>query len=311
VARIEQGVHLRQCNSNKPIVILSDWAEQDIALAVEHKLELVVHDLAQVDSLEKSSMVGELAPVWLKIDSGMGRLGVAPEEAETAIARIRHLITGTNQLRLMTHLACADEPDNPATTAQLDRFSAAIGDWDGDISIANSAAILGWPETLTPGPRLRYAGDNWVRPGLMLYGVSPFPGRSAADLGLEPVMSFEGRLISVRRLSRGSRVGYGGEWLAERDSVVGVIDIGYGDGYPWRIPGGTRVAVNGVTAPIVGRVSMDLISIDLTDAPGSNPGDRVVLWGRAPDVSELAGQAGTIAYELLTGVGPRVRRICE
>jgi alanine racemase len=309
VARIEQGIRLRRRIPNKPIVILSSWADaQDLGLAAEHALELVAHDPAQISLLEKATQAP--AALWLKIDTGMGRLGIAPAEVEATVERIRAAGPGT-ELRLMTHLACADELDNPATSRQLERFADAIGQWDGDVSIANSAAIMAWPDALRPGAGLHYSGDNWVRPGLMLYGVSPFPERSAADLGLEPAMSFEGRLIAVRRLPAGRHVGYGGEWQAGRDSVVGVVDVGYGDGYPWRIPGGTPVAVAGGMAPVVGRISMDLISVDLTDLPGAETGARAVLWGVEPNVSELAERAGTIAYELLTGVGPRVRRIYE
>ncbi len=316
VARLEEGVRLRKSIRNKPIVILNAWTDQqDLAYAREHDLQLVVHDQAQIELLE-SAPIGDSADsdwvhVWLKIDSGMGRLGVAPGDVQTSIGRLQVCAATAPDLGLMTHLACADEPDNPATQAQIACFAETIGEWDGDVSIANSAAVLAWPETLSVGTRLRYSGQNWVRPGLMLYGVTPFTNRSAAELGLEPVMSFEGRLISVRALSRGSRVGYGGDWLATRDSVLGVINVGYGDGYPWRLKGGTPVVINGSRVPVVGRISMDLISLDLTDVPGARIGDTAVLWGAEPDVFDLAQRAGTTPYELLTGVGSRVKRICD
>jgi len=313
VARIEEGVRLRRVDTVKPIVVLSDWADPgEVALALENKLQLVVHDAAQIDLLESplpDDFSGrECLTIWLKVDSGMGRLGIAPTETRNAIERIRACSLVAPGLRLMTHLACADEVEKSATADQLRCFSDAIGAWDGDVSIANSAGILGWPETLGTGPILRYSGDNWVRPGLMLYGVSPFASKTAADLGLQPVMSLEARLIAVRRLGKGARVGYGGDWQAPRDSIVGVVDIGYGDGYSWRLPGGTPVLVKDVVAPLIGRVSMDLISVDLTDVADARVGDRVVLWGSEPDVGSLADRAGTIAYELLTGVGQRVRR---
>jgi alanine racemase len=241
----------------------------------------------------------------------MGRLGIAPGDVQESIKRLLACDAVAPDLRLMTHLASADELDNSMTPEQITCFADAIGQWAGDVSIANSAALLGWPETLSAGSRLRYEGQNWVRPGLMLYGVSPFPQQSATELGLEPVMSLEGRVISVRALTRGSRVGYGGDWQAARDSVLGVIDVGYADGYPWRLNGGTPVIVNGSVAPVVGRVSMDMISVDLTDVPGAIVGDRAVLWGSDPDVADLAQRAGTTPYELLTGVGPRVTRVYE
>jgi len=313
VARIQEGVRLRRVDAAKPIVVLSDWADQeDVGLALDNELQLVVHNEAQIDLLElpipNESSGHERLTIWLKVDSGMGRLGIAPTDARNAIDRIRASSSVASCLRLMTHLACADEAGNSATADQLQCFSDAIGAWDGDVSIANSAGILSWPETLAPGPTLQYSGDNWVRPGLMLYGISPFPAKTSADLGLQPVMSFEARLIAVRRLRKGARVGYGGDWQAPRDSIVGVVDVGYGDGYPWRLPSGTPVLVEDVVAPLIGRVSMDLISVDLTDVAGARVGDRVVLWGSEPDVASLADRAGTISYELLSGVGGRVRR---
>jgi alanine racemase len=311
VARIEEGARLRKLSPRKPIVVLNAWADQqDVAIAREHDLELVVHDLAQIAVLESASNRPALR-VWLKIDTGMGRLGIRSEDVAASIQRIQTCDGIAPQLRLMTHLACADEPDNPATPAQIECFANAIGQWDGDVSIANSAAVLAWPETVSQQGPLSYGGENWVRPGLMLYGISPLAGQSAEALGLEPVMSLEGRLISLRTIKRGSRVGYGGDWEASRDSVLGVIDVGYGDGYPWRLQSGTPVAVNGSLAPVVGRISMDLISVDLTDVPGPVIGDTAVLWGAEPNVADLARRAGTSPYELLTGIGSRVRRICE
>jgi alanine racemase len=316
VARIDEGIRLRKSNRNKPIVVLNAWTDQqDLANAFEHDLQLVVHDQAQIEMLENIPTGGAADSnplhIWLKVDSGMGRLGITPDNVQSSINRLRACNAIAPDLRLMTHLACADEPDSPATQAQIDCFAETIGRWEGDVSIANSAAVLAWPETLSTGLRLRYSGQNWVRPGLMLYGVTPFANQSAADLGLEPVMSFEGRLISVRTLSRGSHVGYGGDWQATRDSVLGVINVGYGDGYPWRLKGGTPVSINGARVPVVGRISMDLISLDLTDLPGAKIGDTAVLWGDEPDVVDLARRAGTTPYELLTGVGSRVTRICD
>jgi alanine racemase len=316
VARIDEGVRLRRSerNKNKPIVILNAWTgEEDLALAREHDLQLVVHDRSQIEALEnaRGAAAESQLHIWLKVDSGMGRLGVSPGDLEESIERIRACRGVAPDLRLMTHLACADELPSEATDAQIGCFADAIGHWDGDVSIANSAAVLGWPETLTAGARLRYAGQNWVRPGLMLYGITPFSDRSAAELGLRPVMSLEGRLIAVRPLDRGSRVGYGGDWQAARNTIVGVIDVGYGDGYPWRLGGQAPVIVNDVSVPVLGRISMDLISVDLTDVAGAKVGDKAVLWGDEPDVTDLALRAGTTAYELVTGVGSRVRRVCE
>jgi len=215
-------------------------------------------------------------------------------------------------LCLMTHLSCADETSRSVTDDQLRLFGETIGDWHGDISIANSAGILGWPESVAPaGPKLRYSGRNWIRPGLMLYGVSPLAGRTALQCGLEPAMSFEGHLLTVRDLAEGATVGYGADWQAARDSRIGVVNIGYADGYPWRLSNEAKVCVAGSAVPVIGRVSMDMISVDLTDVPEAGPGDAVVLWGQEPTVTELAELAGTSPYELLTRVGSRVVRRYE
>jgi len=308
VARVVEALRLRELPVDHPIVVMSeDVGLDEIECACEHDLSLVIHSEAQVELLAQWTR-GPIPPIWLKIDSGMGRLGLAPDRFEWAMQRLRNGSAVNSEPVLMTHLACADDTDNPTTAAQLQRFGDAIGAWAGDVSIANSAGILGWPDALQSGAQLRYAGRNWLRPGLMLYGVSPFPGQAPADISLEPVMALQARLIDVRQLPAGSAVGYGGDWEAARDSRVGVVNIGYADGYPWRIPGGTLVAVNGGKAPVVGRISMDMISVDLTDLPQAQVGDVVTLWGDSPHVSELAAAACTSPYELLTGVGNRVER---
>jgi alanine racemase len=168
--------------------------------------------------------------------------------------------------------------------------------------------VLGWPETVNPEPLMRYSGRNWVRPGLMLYGISPLNNRTALECGLKPAMSFEGRLLVVRDLPEGGTVGYGSEWSATRDSRIGVVNAGYADGYPWRLSNRAMVQVADVNVPVIGRVSMDMISVDLTEVPDARPGDVVTLWGHNQTVEELAGKAGMSPYELLTGVGTRVVR---
>jgi alanine racemase len=313
VSRVEEGLRLRAANIQQPIVVLSGCSDQQsLELCIENDLQLVVHNELHVELLEGYSRAAppdSLAlSVWLKIDTGMGRLGIDPANTQATAERLRVCASVADDICLMTHLACADDLDDTTTMEQLRCFSTATAAWQGDISIANSAGILGWPQTTRCGTDLEYAGDNWVRPGLMLYGVSPFADKSASDLGLQPAMSFEAPVISIRRLPEGSRVGYGGAWVAPRDSVIGVIAAGYADGYPWHLGGGTVVQVNGELAPVVGRISMDLISIDLTRLPSVGVGDSVVLWGAQPPVTEIASRAGTSAYELLAGVGERVSR---
>jgi len=308
VARLKAAIEMRRAGIDKDLVILSDRFDADsLAQVREYRLQPVIHDADQVAMLA-AAPAGAPVRAWLKIDSGMGRLGIAPEHAPTMIERLRDSGVVAPDLCLMTHLACADDPDNGETDAQLRHFGAAIGAWHGDVSIAISAGILGCPDALRPGPVLRYRGRNWVRPGLMLFGVSPLMGRTARACGLEPAMLLTGRLLAIHDIRAGACVGYGGDWRAGRDSRIGVVNVGYADGYPWRLGNRASVRIGEHAAPVVGRVSMDMISIDVTDVPGARIGAAVTLWGAAPTVAELARMAGTIPYELLTGVGPRVVR---
>ncbi|MCB1778065.1 MAG: alanine racemase, partial [Candidatus Competibacteraceae bacterium] len=199
---------------------------------------------------------------------------------------------------LMSHLARADERDCDATVEQLRVFETAINGLPGERSLANSAGILGWPQT----------HFDWVRPGIMLYGASPFVDSLAADEDLQPVMTFHTRLIAIKRLRRGEPIGYGGTWICPEDMDVGVAAVGYGDGYPRHAPSGTPVLVNGREAPLAGRVSMDMITLDLRQHPEARIGDSVVLWGEGLPVERIAQAAGTISYTLLCGIKARVRR---
>lgn len=306
VARLEEATELRHAGITKRVVVLGGFVSADEAAAcVQWRLDCVIHSIEQVEVIEQLT-VQPSADLWIKVDTGMGRLGIEPDALPEVRARLARCTAGGSRLKLMSHLASADDPEAPGTARQLAWFEQLSGDWKEDVSIANSAAIL--QSRLPPAPA---GAQAWVRPGLMLYGVSPLPGVSSRSLGLRPAMSFETRLISVRRLPRGRHVGYGGEWQATRDSVVGVAAAGYADGYPWHLPRGTPVVVNGFRAPVIGRVSMDMISIDLTEGPDCRAGDRVVLWGDDPPVGTIAAHAGTISYELLAAMSPRVIRRLE
>lgn len=306
VARIDEGVRLRAAGITQPVVVLEGCANLAAArLALEHELEIVVHDPAHFRVLAEVPGAGVLK-VWLKIDTGMGRLGFAPARFAASLRRLRELPAVRADIGLMTHLACADDADNPLTMEQLRRLGDAAGRYEGDVSIANSAAVLLWPQTLESSLNMDYTGSNWVRPGLALFGASPVPGKSARDLDLRPAMSFESRLISVKTIKRGMTVGYGAEWRAARETVVGVAAVGYGDGYPRQLPSGTPVLVNGRRVALIGRVSMDMINVDLTDVPVAAVGDTVTLWGGHLPIEEIATRAGTIPYELMCGLGERV-----
>jgi alanine racemase len=305
VARLEEALQLREAGITHRVVVLSGFATPtELRTAADVGLDVVIHTLEQVALLESTALPAPVAG-WLKVDTGMGRLGLSPAQLPAALERLQ-CCAAVGPLVLMTHLGCADDRSDPATEEQLRTFGRAIGDWPGDVSIANSAGILQWPEALRPSPALRYGGRNWVRPGVMLFGASPLRTATAAALGLAPAMSFESRLIAVKALAKGARVGYGGHWVAPRDSVIGVAAAGYADGYPWHVASGTPVMVNGQVAPLVGRVSMDMVTVDLTDVPGAAVGDRVVLWGASPTVEEVAAAARTIPYTLMTGINRRV-----
>jgi alanine racemase len=305
VARLEEALQLREAGITHRVVVLSGFATPtELRTVADFGLDVVIHTLEQVALLECTALPAPVAG-WLKVDTGMGRLGLSPAQLPAALERLQRC-AAVGSLVLMTHLGCADDRSDPATEEQLRTFSRAIGDWPGDISIANSAGILQWPEALQPSPALRYGGRNWVRPGVMLFGASPLRTATAATLGLAPAMSFESRLIAVKALAKGARVGYGGHWVAPRDSIIGIAAAGYADGYPWHVASGTPVLVRGQVAPLVGRVSMDMVTVDLTDVPGAAVGDRVVLWGASPTVEEVAAAARTIPYTLMTGINRRV-----
>jgi alanine racemase len=296
VARLEEGVMLREAGITRPIILLEGVfnAEQLIEAAV-HRFEVVVHDPLQVALLE--AFTGSFRfTAWVKIDTGMNRLGFRPEDFPVALARLRALSTPLKEVRLLTHLARADEPDQSMTQEQVARFRAVTDRLGLATSIGNSAGIFGWPDA---------AGD-WVRPGLALYGVSPFADQHGDALGLKPVMTLESAIIGLRQVPRGESVGYAAAWTAARDSRIAIVAGGYGDGMLRSLKHGAPVLVDGRRAPMVGRVSMDMIAVDVTDLPQPHVGTRCLLWGPGLPVEEVAAHAGTISYEMLCGVRQRV-----
>lgn len=296
VACLDEAEQLREAGFAHPINVLEGFYDgEELLRFSRHHVDTTVHQVEQIEALERTRLERPLK-VWLKIDTGMHRLGVAVEEAASLWQRLRDC-RSVRSVGLMTHLACADARRAPVTAHQLQVFANAVDQLQGERSIANSAAILGWPAA---------AGD-WIRPGIMLYGASPFPDSTAAEEGLRPVMTLQTRLIAVRELAAGEAVGYGGSWRCERPSRVGVAAIGYGDGYPRHAPSGTPVLVEGQRATLAGRVSMDMITLDLTDLPGAGIGDAVTLWGEGLPAEEIAACSGTIPYELFCQVTPRVR----
>ena len=296
VARLEEGLALRAAGIATRILLLEGvFTAAQLDDAAHERLDLVVHDPTQIELLARSGSADRFA-LWIKVDTGMNRLGFAPGDFAAALARIRALAPAARELRLMTHLACANERDERTTRQQLQRFREATADLSYETSIANSAGVLGDVPVEC----------DWVRPGIALYGASPLLGVSAASLGLRPVMTLTSSVIAVRRVRRGESVGYGATWTAQRDSRVAVIAAGYGDGVHRSLADGTPVLVGGRRAPLVGRVSMDMLAVDVTDLPDVRVGTASVLWGENLPVDEIAHQAGTIAYELLCSVSQRV-----
>lgn len=300
VASLEEAMTLRGAGITHPILLLEGFFGGDeLAMIRRHQLQIAVHHPAQLDALEALEAT-ELLPltVWLKVDTGMHRLGFDPEQAPAAWQRLRTFPAVAQPPGLMTHLACADDLADPATPQQLERFAQLLPGEAAQRSIANSSAILCWPA----------AHGDMVRPGIMLYGASPMLGEPGAKYDLRPVMSLETALIAVKHCRRGDAVGYGGAWVCPEDMPIGVAAIGYGDGYPRHAPSGTPVLVNGGRVPLIGRVSMDMICLDLRSQPEARPGDRVELWGENLPAEEIAEAAGTITYELFCQVTSRVRR---
>ncbi|MFT3760037.1 alanine racemase [Thauera sp.] len=292
VAFLDEALELRAAGITAPILLLEGVFDAlELADAVRHELWVVVHHEAQLRMIETTPLAMPLH-IWLKANSGMNRAGFVGPAVANAWQRLQ--ASGkVREITLMTHFARADEPQILSTAEQLDRFEAATRGLAGTRSLANSAAILGWPR----------AHRDWARPGILLYGADPMPGEGN---GLQPVMTLESAVMAVRELEAGDALGYGGRFVAGRHTRVGLVAMGYADGYPRVVPDGTPVAIDGQPGRLIGRVSMDMLTVDLTDLPSAGIGSRVELWGRQVPVNRIAEAAGTIAYELLCNV-KRVR----
>ena len=253
--------------------------------------------------LERES--GCRGTVWLKIDTGMNRLGFSPAAAPKLLERLA-AAAAVQELHLMTHFASADELENPVTESQLETFAPVTRDFPGAVSIANSPASLGWPKVIDARARLGFGGDFWIRPGISLFGISPFADRTGCDLGLKPVMQFEARLIAVKPLHAGACVGYKGAYTSDRDSTLGIIAAGYGDGYTRHFRSGTPVLLNGRRVPLIGKVSMDMCAVDLGEGATDRVGDIATLWGDDLPVEEV-GQRDRPVMAIVSA-GPHFRR---
>ncbi|AHL76863.1 alanine racemase [Stutzerimonas stutzeri] len=297
VASLEEAEQVRAVAAGARLLLLEGCFEPDeYVRAAELGLDVAVQGEAQAIALLESSIIQPMN-VWMKLDSGMHRLGFSAAALREWHARLNDA-PQVAELNLMSHFACADERGHPLNEAQLEQF---VGLLDLDFahrSFANSAAVL----------TLSAAHMDWLRPGIMLYGASPFAELSAAALGLKPVMTLTAAIIAVRDVAAGESVGYGAGWVAQRSSRIATVSCGYADGYPRTAPPGTCVVIQGRRVPLAGRVSMDMLAVDITDLPQAALGDEVELWGAQVPVDELAQACGTIGYELLTKVTQRVPR---
>ena len=292
VACIEEALQLREAGIRGPILLLEGFFEAgELALIEQHDLWCVVHALWQLEAIERSA-VGKPLTVWLKLDSGMHRVGLDPADYQAAYRRL--LASGkVAKIVLMSHFARADELDCPRSEEQLAVFEQARQGLAAEVSLRNSPAVLGWPRLFS-----QQQPSDWVRPGIMLYGATPFEQAQTVAAQLQPVMTLESKIISVRELPADEPVGYGARFVTERPTRVGVVAMGYADGYPRHAPSGTPVTIDGQPSRLIGRVSMDMLCVDLSDLPGAGLGSRVELWGKQVLASDVAACAGTIPYQL-------------
>jgi len=298
LVEFEWARQLRESGWDRPILMLEgafDYA--DVQAAAADGLELVVHEAKQIEWIERLGGAARLR-VHLKLNTGMNRLGFQPAGFHDAWRRLRSL-PQVSAITLMTHFANADVAGGASRA--IERFDEVTAGLEGERSLCNSAALFDYEG----------AHRNWVRPGIMLYGASPFADRSADSLGLRPVMRFESRLISTQHLAVGDAVGYGSSFVADRPMVIGIVACGYADGYPRHAPTGTPIAVSGVRTRTVGRVSMDMLAVDLGPVPDARIGSAVELWGERVAVDDVAASAGTIGYELTCAIAPRVVRVLQ
>ncbi|STX28671.1 alanine racemase [Legionella beliardensis] len=297
VACAEEAIAIRKLGIASECILFQGIFSADELIAVsQYRLQCVIHQAQQLQWLLANPQPHKIK-VWVKINTGMHRLGFAPEQVYSVVEALQNCPWVDAEIGVMTHLACADEPTNPVNQVQLARYHKLKLPAGKFIkSIANSAAIIAIPE----------AQAEVVRPGIMLYGVSPFLDKSAAQLGLKPVLTFVSAISAIHHYPAGVPIGYGGIWRTKRPSIIGVVAVGYGDGFPRHISSEAHVWINGFVAPIVGRVSMDILTIDLTDYPHAKIGDAVELWGKNIPVESVAKSANTIPYELLCQLSPRV-----
>ena len=299
VACLEEAMQIRKLGVRTPCVLFQGvFNQEEYKIASLENFQCVIHQQQQVEWLINSNLPTKLK-VWIKINTGMQRLGFEVEEYQKVYHTLLHSTSVHHEIGVMTHLACADEPCHPSNALQLARFNAINFPPQVVRSVANSAAIIALPHTHA----------DVVRPGIMLYGISPFPEQTGQELGLIPVVSLKSKITAIHNYPANVPIGYGNTWSTPESSRIGVVSIGYGDGYPRHIKENTPVWLNGKLVPIVGRVSMDILTINITYCQNVNLGDSVELWGVHLPIEEIAKCAGTIPYELITQLTMRVHTV--
>lgn len=301
VARISEAMELRREGISKPIVLLEGFFnEEDVHYISKYSLITAINSLSQVEALEKAELSRKVK-VFLQVDIGMHRLGSCSVDEIRALRQRLELCRNVEQpVGMISHLSVADTPSEAEyNQQQIDFFYEMSKEFKGELCLTNSAGIFKWPKSHT----------MWIRPGIVLYGVSPFEDASGPDLGLKPVMTLKSHIIAIHRLKKGDKVGYGAAFVADRDTTLGVVSCGYGDGYPRCAPNGTPVLVNGRIVPTAGHVCMDMLFVDLGPDSKDKVFDEVTLWGRGLPVEKIAALCNTIPYELLCHVMPRVEYV--
>lgn len=304
VASIDEALALRKAGVNCPILLAEGVFEpSELLIASAEKFHVVFHDASQLEWLDKIACPQPIL-AWLKINTGMGRLGFGSDETQIIYQKLSHHPKIAKPIRIMSHFACADDKHHKLNQFQIDRFNQLIAkvkqsknsvpvEW----SFCNSGGIYNFPD----------CHFDFVRPGIALYGVSPFEDKLSTSLNLKPVMTLQSSLISLHQYSKGSTVGYGARYTCPEDMLIGVVAFGYGDGYPITAKDGTPVLVNNVECPLVGRVSMDMLTVDLRNCHNAKVGDPVVLWGEGLPIEKVVKHTANIVWDLLTGVQNRVK----
>lgn len=297
VASVDEALALRKINIKSPITLMSGAFEaDDLFIASCQNFHLIFHEETQIEWLNNIKLPNPIN-AWLKIDTGMGRLGFNLESAKKAYQALSNSSQIVQPIGIISHIACADEPSHPLNKQQMDNFDSFVRSLPGSKSLANSASIFALKESLY----------DVVRPGLSLYGISPLKDKSASSLGLKPVMTLQTRLVSISNAKKGSSIGYGARFICPEDMKIGVIAMGYGDGYPRSAKNGTPLLVNNKRCQLVGTVSMDMAMIDLRNCPEAKIGDPVILWGDGLPLEEVAEYTNNISYDIICGVQQRVK----